>query len=152
MPLGVTVSPGGSENPLDGNELSQLVDELERAAEADRVVAVAQPHRDVGLLSVLRDEDSSSNHRMMKPNRLTLKLLSVAVASAVAGALDRAASASRRSSSDAWAASTVSARGTSRFALSALVTSRGPVESAPQRDRENRARASSARRRHLEVA
>ena len=42
--------------PVAGNELAQLVDEFQRAAEAHRLVAVAQLHGDVGLLPVLRDE------------------------------------------------------------------------------------------------
>ena len=56
MPLGVTASPGGSEKPLPGMKLAELVDELERAAEAHRLVALAQLHGDVGLRAVLRVE------------------------------------------------------------------------------------------------
>ena len=80
----MTVSPGGSENPLPGMYCRNLIDEFERPTETDRLVAVAQPYGDVRLLAALRDKTTSSNHRMMKPKRLTLKLLSVAVASAVA--------------------------------------------------------------------
>ena len=48
--------PGRIGEAVAGNEAPQLVDELERTAEAYRLVARAQLHGDVGLGAVLRDE------------------------------------------------------------------------------------------------
>ena len=44
MPLGVTDQARRIGEAVARDELPELVDELERPAEADRVVAVVQPH------------------------------------------------------------------------------------------------------------
>ena len=56
MPLGVTVSAGGSLKPFEGMMLSQLVDELEWPAELDRLVARMQVDGDIRLRAGLGGE------------------------------------------------------------------------------------------------
>ncbi len=89
MPLGVTARPGRIGKAVARNEVAQRVDELQRTAEASPRRRPARSCTGTsGFWPLFAWKRSSSNQRMMKPNRLTLKLFSSAVASN-AGCLGR---------------------------------------------------------------